>query len=1384
MHRFPGIRDVLHAILVKPELARPLTCFFLGSKFLSAVFPSCKNVPSFFDFVESGVANPTLRAWLDVYCESSDVAPFAPQRRIETQEERSIGRSAGARVVLRQCAGQEAHIAVPLMGAVLHEGEDALVSARRQLTEFASKLTAYVATTEHCTSNDLPALYLHGMTALPPDVLHQIVMSSGQWADIAKTLSSRRVRVFVYAIKSDQLTEQRCVTTRFEVGSDCQMDVPIEGRGRNLRRDLTPDTFTKGTALYLALSVAHAFATETGCVRAFVGYTVATPKIPLSEMSALIREMVAQGEHEGVAIGSRRLSDSIVTNKPILNHLRSALNVIILRMLFPDLADVRDFQASCKLFTPLLLKKILTDNNHWMRSRGPECDAELLQLARIHRGQLIEVPIAFHESAAMQESLGIETGAALLAGVLEMKRWLPDLDELPIEEEGVTYRVIGSGTEHVVFRCSTPGKPHVVVKVPHEAFDTTFYLPLEGAIANALRPRGLAPVIGKTGQHELVGDLPGVSDLLAAGGVTARVVAGLRGWQKFNGAVLRGIRAVEGKDFKSTGYAHAASALNVVPFRALQPGEQVQIVWRRGTELFRRVFDDRDHVLVMEYVDCTLEDALRDKLAWATNSSHKTRIFRHWVEKVYDFSTALVKDDGLFDLDTNGFADIGESNGRTLLLDPGELVRLRTQEEKRECLVLLADRLGINLQPGFTDLRRRFEEAIGGLDYEHRMFRVFQFRQLDGLMDSEHLSNDERASVHDTCTKEVQSFLRTVLVTCCDTCEEVKIRPQLDQNFWCVRQSPSTEPRPTPAQVAAANMGSGRQGRYHGTTTKTREAAALCYAPDFAVSVANRGLHVDLPTCTTLLPMSTPSDCLYVTQDKLQHFRVGAESAVSSCDWSFTKHPFSGSVMYGIGGVYGFRAEESTPLDVPLVLLDSGRGLRTGPLAVIAGSKGQIRLHDTPLWRHAALGYRRIVDAVRSCREDLVVFGSADVLLRFEEDSTFLRSLPAFLTTRAERGRMPGLFFFDLPADPDRGPLLPVSIGDQVRWLGTHIRDRISNLAHELPGVHLFESMFLGNALGGPLVVDEPWYPPIRSSSDRAMASKVWQILGEGVRSEIVADAITRFGGLRQPFLYILSKDVIMRFRREFFREVPLGAPSELMWHDLFASGFRSSEEEFVAAKSKVDSGELRRLHKAIREIREEWWTELHRDAARSVSEAFTQDLVSGKAYWHGLEGPAEIFGVHLVLDPTKKEGPLCVYGNSTLADNLRLDPASARAGVTYGVVIAGENLSRIPRIELAPPDSDVAARSNLFPYLIYPSRHIPDVPLWRSLPKVLANHVIRLPAQSLCLVHESADGYRVARTKLGPASKHEARNQQVEVWDSAAGNWSRPGLSVQELYT
>jgi len=1438
--RYPQLLTLAHAGWQDPALLAPMLCFLLGSAVVSPFWPADlpAGIPSLHQLLQqeaasrgdSGPAEDALPRmydeWLERYFGGSAQAHRAAKPGGARMPATLRGRRASARKLVQEgrhgMRGKVLHLVVPAISTTGHSpgwSSAAVDAAVWEISRITEKIAALQQLykgvgAEH---NGLGYVF-HLMTGLTSDM----ILLPGSIGDPVSRALSRLGRIVcdtgvgvsLYAIDVERSGETSTCLLPFCFNKNGNLPVPLElvyvhHSHRDVTKELASGRKLKGTLLFLGFNAALQAIRDSGQSQdAFVGYTVATAKIPLEEyvflLDALLRS-AAGGCARCVAVGSRRNSESEVTNKPLMNHLRSAILNLAVRTLFPDLGNLSDTQASCKLFTPEMAVSVFESTEApFFCSTGGECDVEMLQLSVYRDGSLVEVPISFYEGEGVKGSLGASRGPDLLSDLLRLRASTPSVSQRPVQVSlpGMRYTVqyIGSGTEHMVFkleRIDSKRNPPLVVKIPHESIDTEFFLSMDSLCFNRLRGMGLTRTTTRTDTGGLVTRNALFRAILAGSTrITGDWVASLREWREFNAVVLKGIRAYEGKTYKSSGYRHGLGiARFVAPYRLVSEDEHVVIGWGADQDERTLCFDGADHVIVMDFFDDTIRSYVKRRcggLAGRGGTSaaqgEVAAALENCVRAAYEFSRRMAREAGLYDLDMNMWDDIGVLDGKTgkadqdrieaddlRLLDPGELETMVDEAASRRCLELLWRRLRDSDDPqhlpegiGAAQLGERVSQGVG--DWDGELFDSFQFRHLDILMNQHGLSHEQIARIHGACAEEMQSYLETLLELCVRPYRPAQPSGQAGKGYWCVLKGalPESESGRIVRQTAAVMLGGDVQGKYLASGQN-----------EFAAYVAQRGISVrsgpDRRGSATRRSRAIAGTFLVTSEDLVLDGREMRKSLFPTDDQGI---PYRGAVATGINALSPAHWGADTRPRV--VLLDAGAAVRMSMIGYAEQSKGSICLDGDRLWRQSAHRYGRI--ARQTGRDDLMVFGAADTLVDLASNSSLMDNLREFFHAEDPvTGRQAGVFFFQPPYDPTKGtPLIPQSRRDRDRWILHFLPSYLRGMRPFLPFLHLFDRQ-----LGMMEQVDESGYgmwfrdESVPAPMDLRSALPAVDSMTAVSRYILISEAVRRHGGLRLPFLFILSRRVVDALYA-FFSSLDAASAENLDWYRTVVAGFSSMPEpEFIQTHSRhLTQAQARSLYGCLRRIRREAWSEFHRRKAEQVSRAFYEDIVEHRAWWHAFESPVDLFDYYrLSRAPTERkvgEHTVKLFTDSTGTPNrVGVDVSIGEmAGLhrTLAVVVAGKLPRARIELTLRAPSTDVAGRSNYYPYLIYfPADHeLASVP------------PIHMRGHELCIVDSGQCGPVVVKLPFVHPSKEATLGAAISKYE--AGVWKPEVATVGAL--
>ncbi len=1441
--RYPELMKIAHAVWLDYKLLGPVLCFLLGSEFVSQVWPQRLplKVPSYYEFVHQEGADGTeshpkeddlsrlYHSWWEIF------------RRQKTEESRYSdtsreilpttvkGRRASVRKLLAEnkngVKGKVVHLVVPAMVIPKGRYEWAPAIVKNAVWEINAITTKIGA---------LKWLFL-GRELEEKPVDFEFHLISGLTKDMMSCLQDQAHPVTIELVKLREAVRQTGVGFSFYIidpsdsnsgttklipyhfnGSDVlspSASISIVHPHRDVVMELSTQDSPKGTLLFMGFNAAYQAVKKSGRMsEAFIGYTVATMKIPLEEYVFLLDALLqsSPGNHpRRVAVGSRRHSEAEVANKPLLNHLRSAVLNLIIRALFPDLARLSDSQASCKLFTPKLVSDIfMAEHAPFFHSSGTECDVEMLQLAAYHGSEtsLLEVPISYYESEKMKESLGGSESLGLVTALLKLKGLTPNVNQKPVQitHGGIEYSVeyIGSGTEHMVFkliRVEGQNPCPVIVKIPHEAIDTEFFLPFDSLCFNRLRVIGLSKTTTRTDPRGLVTNNVLFRSILSSKKRLLKDwIAHLRSWNEFNTVVLKIIRAYEGKTYKSSGYRNGLGVHDfVVPYRILSEDEYVVIPWGVGETKPEYHFDGRDHVIVMDYVEDSIEDFLRRRCEHITraiprNASKRQdaigNLFKSCIETVYAFSTHMAQQAHLYDLDMNLWADIGIPAGKKeqkiyshnlRLLDPGELESLSSDERQR-CVDILWERL-----------RDKGDSATGSVEalkeilnnrvqvYSGPLFDTFQFKQLDILMEQYGLGERIKAEIHATCVTEMKNYLKALVGLCDESGVFTKTQKNQEiatgaKNYWCVftGSGPNLEQDRIRRQVSAVMLGGDVQGKF----TPNPPTSGL---DEFAVYMAQRGICVrsdPKPEATVgAVKEEADGDTLLVGRKDVVSY--GKDVNTFRIPQDSFEIPYRGAIApainvllsssTGLSSNHSGTSVESMPR---LVLLDAGVASRMSVISMLEGTKGNICLDGSKLWQEATQKYGTIANQVE--RDDLIFFGAADTLINLKDDSLFVNELKQYFSTADPKsGHHAGIFFFQPPYDENkRVPIIPQSRNEQERWLLNFVPAYLKGMRPFVPFLHLYDQQRIKlekvDESGHGIWFRDPTTFKIKDTEVRLPAMDWARAF---FRYMLISNAIKCHGGLRYPILFILSKPVVKTLYQEFFRSVDASAAEKLDWYNTILVGLSSIEEqEFIKIHvNHLGHYRAQSLYRLLQKIKLEFWSEYHQNRAREISTLFYQEVGNRDAVWYAFESPVDLFNYHyLTKSPksiTEKGLAVKIFIDSTgKASQIKPDGSAIKdraSGKTLAVVVAGDVPEGDIELKLTEPITDVASRSNFYPYLVYFTSNL-------KLSKVPP---IQIGAHELCILTSSGNQRLDAiRLPLEQLSKEETMktNLTVSTWN------------------
>ena len=382
----------------------------------------------------------------------------------------------------------------------------------------------------------------------------------------------------------------------------------------------------------------------------YVGYIDFSDKIDIREMGNLIVSLIE--DKADISIGSRRLDESEVKNKPVTMLIRSAFFNFLVRSMFPHLSHLTDTQAGFKLFK--------TDVWKGIENKAPKCegfgfDIELLQIAALHNYNIKEHPINFHDNFQNKRvDLFEDMSTSMFDDALKIRADLSDI----LYEDNRQLPLIGAGAENAVYLLPNG----TILKVPHEVASPYFVFSMKHGLFKNKEEMSIEQ------QEKRLIDNSYIHKILNSKTIKKYIVQ-LRNWKPFNAFVMQVISSIEKKDYKSIGYEIAKKLGDglVIPFEEIQTPFECKI---NGKDL---KFLSHHQVKQSLRADKTFKEALFSILEGKTDTLYKKNEIENLINKMDNLNRALWKR-GLFDLDTNMVNDTGFYKGSLMLLDPGELM--------------------------------------------------------------------------------------------------------------------------------------------------------------------------------------------------------------------------------------------------------------------------------------------------------------------------------------------------------------------------------------------------------------------------------------------------------------------------------------------------------------------------------------------------------------------------------------------------------------------------------------------------------------------------------------------------------------------------------------
>ncbi|WP_420422172.1 hypothetical protein [Simkania sp.] len=796
----------------------------------------------------------------------------------------------------------------------------------------------------------------------------------------------------------------------------------------------------------------------------FVGFIDFSDKIDVLEMTHLFAEC---HENSGVAIGSRRLQESEVENKPIPFLLRSMGLNLMVKGMFPHLFDISDTQTGFKLFRAGAWQQIAALG---LKNDSLAFDIELLQQAKRLGHSISECPVDFLDSTQNVADFGEEQISSLFDEVISIRATTKDTPATP-QRPGEA-RLIGGGAENIVYRL-TDG---TIVKIPHEALDPDFTGFLKHVLFKGRKEMGMGDQQDKLITSQFI------SKLLTSPRFSKYIPA-LRSWNDLNIFVMKVITSFENKNYKSMGYTTAARLGKdlVIPFRFIEEDFVLEIYGKP------RAFTAEDNAKQSVFADEVFKDRAQRFIDAKDEEGLKLLV---------DQGVGLFRDlwkRGLFDLDTNFMCDTGffeDSSGsqRLMVLDPGELVD---------------DLSLINLEVARNQVDKRYD-----------------YIELEILLRS--LPPEMKERVLEYYKSQMHQFLNDI--------EEDLSRPSEARVFGSDQRSGDAFAVEFPdAELPSVDLqGDKTEGQ------KRREAlqrSAVGYQ------------HAYSPHGMPKLP---DSSVFYAYRH-----------VVSSSHPQARDSGKVGVEMGSIGPLADTLVDATLYRPTEILMLDAGSATRASVLKYgeDGGTKGGIVVGDKPLYAHSAHDLQWLAE--NYLPEGYVILASSDDLLNITPDQA--EKMRQYLEAGV------GFYWCDLPNGGK--DVMPLTVTDTQAFLRHHAsigelsEDFLMNVPFAKGAVRSvgtkdsIETVFRAAETVHSTVDDDGV-----SSSDKTGGGTIpgASVLSDTYGQFLQYNAARKIGGMKTPFLMVMSKEFLADFNREVMPLLPSYVWNEITWENILVRGMKT----------------------------------------------------------------------------------------------------------------------------------------------------------------------------------------------------------------------------------
>ncbi|WP_052403101.1 hypothetical protein [Legionella massiliensis] len=984
-----------------------------------------------------------------------------------------------------------------------------------------------------------------------------------------------------------------------------------------------------------------------------VGYVDFSDKIHIEEIGAAISQICHEGIEKGsLAIGSRRLEESDVENKPIIPLLQSSFLNLFIKSMYPRLFHLSDSQTGFKFFSQSAWEAI-RDKNPQDNSMG--FDIELLQIAAKCGFTISEFPVDFFDSRQNEMEYKTQQQTSIFQGLIEIRGRLDDSfygDMKPDET-----RLLGCGAENMVFRLSNGS----IIKIPHEALGDDFFTILKNVI---FKDRQATTI---DAQQETL-KTAGVLNQIMAHPVIQQNMAALRNWKELNAFVMRVISAVENKSYKAIGYETSLRFGKdlIIPFKMIDHPIKLNIL---GQE---RIIEGYSNVKQSVPVSETFGDRFYERLKGVNPESDldEQMLQCEQIDQLFDEAIGLFDklwERGLFDLDTNFMRDTGyypsSSTGDSTLmsLDPGEII---------------------------DDLRQ--------LDVEAALKKLTEradFQEIKAAVNSSKLHPEVKTRILEAYTRKLETFFNRV------------VKPDVE----AVKQ----KREPTRFGIERFGMSDLTSfaiqfpERLNLPIQELAEVDQAHLAKREAFKLSKYGYQKPFIKSP---PLKTEPQTLAISRPFLHTITQTTSVPLDPHPKESKQCTEIGSILPLM-----MRREMDKEAQQDIIVLDGGSASRSSLLkfATPDQAKGEVQISGQCSYVYAASVGDQILTALNPSlnvgdeASNYVVMMSGDDYLELNETS--IERLKNYFATDPA----PGMYWVDLPnAGKDFFPMTQEQTLEFLRKNEEELIGLIRNFTEGIPFLKGFSDEGLIEMFADALQNSFDNYKKLRpdeqklaggsKESYKAQLSSIAPLLAPAIdyyKQYLIFHATKELGGPKTPFLMVFRKEFLDEFHQEIVK--PLLAKhayimEDITWENLLIRGFKADKTiwQSMGKPPQLPMEVWNEIYDKLQILKTKWNIDVD-DVQQNEQRVF-------HGFWHNLDDPMSVLHFlehrfssmeqHRIIKevPHQSRG-LKVISDSCLPDNLETRIQSSVAG-TLGLLNC--DLSK-GQIKIANVDSTVTPLQN-----------------------------------------------------------------------------------------